>query len=385
MRDPALHRPRWLVVELRRMGDALLGVPFVRGACEQADVFVLGTSSATEILSAVLPSSRLIRWDPPWVREHSARPTPSRSCLRWPEVLRQLRALRFTAAVSVWPDVRVHWVMAMSGAPTRVGFPMTRRNVLAWERPWRKRQLQGGQMLAGALTLLAGGRLLTHPLDRTREDQPHWAAWRQLAEALRVPWRAELPWVRPAPSTEVPPSVPALRAAADRHGRPLWALHPGARVPSKQWGGERWQTLVRTGFAARHMPLVIVQAPDGPRLTPCGDLQTVVAPRHWQELMAIWTLVDAVVCHDSLPSHLAAALGKPVVTVFGSGRPAWFAPYGSEAYVVHAPVCPHQPCLDRCVMPSPQCLEAVTPEQVLATVLRVEAALPFSRSQEAPG
>jgi ADP-heptose:LPS heptosyltransferase len=31
---------------------------------------------------------------------------------------------------------------------------------------------------------------------------------------------------------------------------------------------------------------------------------------------------------------LAAAFGKPVVTLFGSGNPDWFAPWGSEHLVV---------------------------------------------------
>ncbi|MFM8229921.1 MAG: glycosyltransferase family 9 protein, partial [Chthoniobacterales bacterium] len=80
---------------------------------------------------------------------------------------------------------------------------------------------------------------------------------------------------------------------------------------------------------------------------------------------------DAVVCHDSLPGHLAAALGKPVVTIFGSGEPDWFAPWANRERAVQKRVCPLHPCIDRCGMDSYLCLEAVSVDDVAAKVMEM--------------
>ena len=71
-------------------------------------------------------------------------------------------------------------------------------------------------------------------------------------------------------------------------------------------------------------------------------------------------LVDGVLCNDSLASHLAAAVGVPVATIFGSGDPAWFAPHGNAHLVIAANACPYRPCVDRCAMPARGGLESVS-------------------------
>jgi ADP-heptose:LPS heptosyltransferase len=103
----------------------------------------------------------------------------------------------------------------------------------------------------------------------------------------------------------------------------------------------------------------------GTRKLHTPDLASLVAALHG---------ADAVLCHDSLPAHLAAALGKPVVTIFGSGEPDWFAPWNNRDRVVQRRVCPLHPCIDRCGMDSYLCLDAVTTGDVLAQLERLEFA-----------
>jgi len=73
---------------------------------------------------------------------------------------------------------------------------------------------------------------------------------------------------------------------------------------------------------------------------------------------------DFLICNDTGVSHIGAALGKPVISIFGASLPQWFGPYDNSAFAVQHDVCPHRPCLDRCVMPSYVCIEAVTVEMV---------------------
>ena len=102
--------------------------------------------------------------------------------------------------------------------------------------------------------------------------------------------------------------------------------------------------------------------PDPARRIHTPDLASLAAALHG---------ADAVLCHDSLPAHLAAALGKPVVTIFGSGEPDWFAPWNNRDRVVQRRVCPLHPCIDRCGMDRYLCLEAIETGDVLAQLQRL--------------
>ena len=57
-------------------------------------------------------------------------------------------------------------------------------------------------------------------------------------------------------------------------------------------------------------------------------------------------LADRVVCHDSGPMHIAAALNKPIVAIFGPTDPKRTGPYAADARIVATPIdCP--PCFRR--------------------------------------
>ena len=90
----------------------------------------------------------------------------------------------------------------------------------------------------------------------------------------------------------------------------------------------------------------------------------IYRPGSLAEFFSIVDAVDYVVCNDTGVSHVAAALGKRVVCIFGANLPQWFAPYHNLDLVVQNNVCPHRPCLDQCVMPSYICIESVTVEMV---------------------
>ena len=97
----------------------------------------------------------------------------------------------------------------------------------------------------------------------------------------------------------------------------------------------------------------------------------VLAPASLDEFMRICQVADVLLCNDTGVSHMGAALGKSVVCFFSDQEPRWFAPRGSERLAVSSDVCPHRPCLDRCVMPTYICLDAVTYEAVRERVLSI--------------
>ena len=61
------------------------------------------------------------------------------------------------------------------------------------------------------------------------------------------------------------------------------------------------------------------------------------------ELAALISRAAICIAHDSGPMHLAVALGRPVVSLFGPSDPVWAGPYHRDNAVVRADL-PCSPC-----------------------------------------
>ena len=77
-----------------------------------------------------------------------------------------------------------------------------------------------------------------------------------------------------------------------------------------------------------------------------------------------------VVSNDSGPAHLAAALGRPLVVLFGPTAPGRWAPTGPAVRVLYENL-PCSPCSNhgssRCPLGTHACLEAISTSKVLET------------------
>ena len=145
---------------------------------------------------------------------------------------------------------------------------------------------------------------------------------------------------------------------------PFVAIHISARRPAQQWPLERYATLAAQ--LAREARVLLLWAP-GSRTNPGhpGDDEAAVtvlkaAPAaipvptpDLKTLIAALSLADSVVCPDGGAMHLAAALGKPVVALFGDSPPERWRPWGVAHRVVRPESrdladLPLQPVLDAC-------------------------------------
>lgn len=169
------------------------------------------------------------------------------------------------------------------------------------------------------------GMLLHRALPRP--VQPHRADyWRALAASFD--WK--LP---PAPT----------RMATGRHV----VIHVGAGQPVRCWSRARFDEIATRLRAA------------GWNVTLLDDSLTDL-----DTLLATLATADRFVGNDSGPGHLAALLGVPTFTIFGPQLPANFAPTHPQAAWIEGAPCPYKPCRDYCRFPQPQCLLAVTVDEV---------------------
>jgi heptosyltransferase-1 len=143
----------------------------------------------------------------------------------------------------------------------------------------------------------------------------------------------------------------AAAAGASREGPPVFPLpagHPEGELPSgdfvlasplagwasKQWPMEHFRALGRLLRSELGLPLVL----NGPPGAPLSQIEPASA--HYSGLSG---LIDAtrraaaVVGVDSGPLHLAAALAKPGVAIFGPTDPARNGPYGGSLRVLRTP------------------------------------------------
>lgn len=125
--------------------------------------------------------------------------------------------------------------------------------------------------------------------------------------------------------------------------RPLVAIHISARKPSQRWPQERYAELMQALHSSDGTQFMLFWAP-GDENNPHhpGDdqkAQAVLAasthvpvfpcPTHsLRDLIAGLALVERVICSDGGAMHLAAALGKPIVALFGKSDAKVWHPWG---------------------------------------------------------
>jgi ADP-heptose:LPS heptosyltransferase len=138
-----------------------------------------------------------------------------------------------------------------------------------------------------------------------------------------------------------------LAALGTRDERPVVGVHISARKPSNRWPAESVVALIRRLHAERGARFLLFWSPgaaDDPRHPGDDDKARAVVAALGQdvplvplptnelgELVGGLACCDAVICSDGGAMHIAAALGKPIVCLFGKSDAArwhpWAVPY----------------------------------------------------------
>ncbi len=276
---------------------------------------------------------------------------------RWPQVWECVRAMR---------RERFDWALDLQG--------LARSGIFAWlANPGLVAGLdnprEGGREGARMYYDVTAPRIApnTHAVDRYLGILPQ----------LGVPVHQDFQWLpeRPRVAAQVREK---WRTASAR-----WVvLLPGARWNTKRWPVEHFCELTRrmTSLAA-DLRLVILGGKDDSALgqtiaatdpSRCLDL---TGQTSLPEVIEWIRLSELVVTNDTGPMHIAAALRRPVVALFGPTEAAGTGPYGQRQNVLQLQEPSCIPCMKgECAFPRPlACLRDITPEMVLA---RVKAFIP---------
>ncbi len=313
--------PHILIVKLSSMGDVIHALPVVHqlkaGLGAKVDWVVQGEYAP---LAAACPDvARVIEFPRhTWLRQG-------------PAFLRILRAPAYDLVVDLQGLLKSALVARLARSARRIG-PSFHREGARW-----------------FYSAVAG------PRNRNRHA---------VDEACDVLRHLGLPPAAP----EFPLRFPALEFT---RGAPRIALVPCSRWPTKNWPIPAWIEAGRLLCAAPGADLFIFGGPadraagaaitaglDGRAQDLCGRLALA-------ELGSWLQTMDLAITVDSGPMHLAAALGVPVLALFGATDPRRTGPYGMGHRVLVADGLDCRPCRSRrCAREDLACLQGILPAQV---------------------
>jgi heptosyltransferase-1 len=337
---------RLLIVRLGSMGDIVHTLPAVtalRESFPQASLgWVIEERWAELLCTLPEPRSGPRSTRRPLVdRVHTVNTKAWRGSMlaaqTWEQIaagLSELRAQRYEVTVDFQGAIRSAMLARWSGSPVVYGAAQPRENVAS--------MFYTRQVIAG------GGHIVEQNLS--------------LAEAVaRRPLEV--------PTIEFPRDPTAEKQLEDKlqQSGDFVLLNPGAGWGAKQWPAERYgyvamrlaedgvKSLINFGPGEEPLMEAVEAASQGTAKGNACSLSELIALTHRARLF---------IGGDTGPMHLAAALGIPVVAIFGPTNPARNGPFGTRSVVLRSPASPTTH--SRRAQPDPGMLEIDTDEVVAA-------------------
>ncbi len=320
--------PRLLVRAPNWVGDAVMSLPVLSGLVRlfpQAEITVLAAPGVSPLFLGLPGVAEVISY--PAGRE------------KW-RVIWGLRG-RFHLAVTLPNSLESALALWLLRAPVRLGYAADARGQLLNPAVSGRRRLAGLHTVfyyLGLLQALGEVEVFTPPALYLGEEEAA-AAARLLAATGSGPWVGLSPGAAYGPAKRWPPE----RFAA--LGREL-AREFGARLVLLGGPGEALvANLVKTQLG---LPVLDLTGKTGLR-----------------QALAVLSRLKLLVTNDSGLMHAAAALGVPLVALFGSTDPAATGPFTPRATVLRRPL-PCSPCRRRTCSLGYTCLTAIGVEEVLS-------------------
>ena len=328
---------RILVVLPNWFGETLFATPFLkilRRQQPEAFIATLGWPQCREVLLHSPHVDELLTYDERGI--HRSLPGKAR-------VARMLRRAGFDTAFILRRSFSRTLLLWLAGIPARVGFAHAKSGWLLTRRVPISSRPQHKAFSYLPLLEAVGLSTARERYEYTLSGEERQAA-RQLLERSRL---------------------------LD-HGRPLVILHPSANWPHKRWAAEAFAALGDRLIETRQVQVVIT---GGPADQPLAESirarmqhpSALLAGRTTlRELGACLEQARLVVSNDTGILHIAAALGRPLVALYGPTSPLLTGPLGDaqRMRVLHHPdCCPRIPCYQPNQPPHPG-MSSITVDEV---------------------
>jgi lipopolysaccharide heptosyltransferase II len=271
-----------------------------------------------------------------------------KSPLRWFDALKSIREMR---------RERFDWVIDLQG--------LARSGLFAW--------LANGNFTIGVEDHREGAPAFYDAVVPRPSPSAHAVDWYlEVLRFLGIPVHDDFTWL---------PERPDIKAAVLHKWHPdpgPWIIiNPGARWLNKRWPAAHFAEVVRQ--LALRRPELRFAILGGRGDAPLAGEIALAAPGRCLDLagrtslpeMVEWVRAsELVITNDTGPMHVAAALKKPVLALFGPTDPRRTGPYGQVERALRNPL-PCSPCLKSvCHHTRPvECLDGLQPALVVSEAL----------------
>lgn len=331
---------RVLVIKLRYLGDVLLSTPvltFLRAAFPRASLSIL-VNPGTEAMVATNP-----HLDEVLIVERAASP------LRQLHFALALRRRRFDLVVDLTDGDRAAILSRLTGAAIRVGFNRGNR--------WR-------------------GRLYTHLVPVRQQPIPIVRQHLMALETVGISVASSPPVLKVRAADESA-AVSALASVEITPDERFVAMHPGARWWFKSWPADRFASLIDYVQGKLGVKVVLLGSPADQEAAGAimdrveTGSRSLVGRLALLELAALLKRAALFVGNDSGPMHIAAAVGAPVIGLFGPSDPTMWGPAGQGHTVFYKGIdC--RPCFPGgCVRGEQNCMRLIALDEVIPAVERM--------------
>ena len=284
---PRADEQSFLVVRLGSLGDLMHALPAVaalRSSFPRARLDWVVEQKWFSLVELVTAVDGVIPWH--------------RSLPGWWGGLRGLRRTHYDCAVDFQGLYKSALLARFSGAPRRIGFHSSFAREPGAARFYSERVIPTGRHVA------------------------------EMNLSLAVAAGAERPGVMQCPLRLPAEEVPGLREMLARAGiGEFVVVSPGGGWRSKCWPPERYGALCAELWRRLGVRVVLNAGPGeevlaGAVVAAAAPAAPLVLSPSLRQLAALLGLARVVVAADTGPLHLAAALGTPVVALFGPTDPA---------------------------------------------------------------
>jgi heptosyltransferase-1 len=364
---------RILLIKPSALGDVIHTIPVLvklRTRYPQAQIDWLITPENADVVRHHPALSNVVLFAR---RDFSKRGRRWRALLAFFNLLKQIRRAKYDLVIDMHGQVRSALFALMSGAGVRIGFdrPIKRTVTVSAQHDLKNIPSHGWRGAREGSWIAYTHRIPIRTLDVHAVDRYLWVA--PLLGLDEDP-----PDLAIYLSSETALNVERL---LEEHGvpasKPLVVLVPGTIWETKHWTIEGFagvaREFLREGFAVAlagtkrdqvRCRQIAAAAPGA-----C-DLSGKTTPA---DLAALIRRAEVAVTNDSGSMHVAASLGKPMVSVFGPTNPVHIGPYQRPESVVRLDL-PCSPCNYRRLSQCPfdhACMKQVTSAMVVERVQKI--------------
>ncbi|HQN64216.1 MAG TPA: lipopolysaccharide heptosyltransferase II [Methylophilus sp.] len=196
--------------------------------------------------------------------------------------------------------------------------------------------------------------------------------------ALGLCKNTPLPKALPTPSLNTSPETAWILAS--RHGilnnqSRILGLCPGAEYgEAKRWPAEYFAEVAKHAISQGWQVVLFGSEKDVSVTSHINQLAQghcvdLGGKTKLDEAIDIMSLCDTIVCNDSGLMHVAAALDKKLIAIFGSSDPYHTPPMHPKAVIEYLAL-PCSPCFERiCPLGHLNCLKQITPQLIQAKII----------------